>query len=251
MARWPSLWWPPVVVNGFESMAGVPMNSGAVQMTLLVTANLAGFIIGGGWLAMIAKGLEGEPPRWNDFKTGVNAHWLSLVTGNVVYLFLLGLVLLGLAAWGDAHYGQAALTSWIDHLQKMTPGEQQLALTPEHIPPAVRHWLMLLLAGIACWAVEAFLLLFWQPLVVLVGTRWWNGWALSIRLVFTRFGTVFRFAVLQALGLFTSLMFLAAGNGFLAVAGFMLLLVVMIYFKILYAAVVRDAYLTPRVDAKA
>lgn len=242
MMRWPVLWLPPILVNLFQSMASVPLSTQALQFMVLGTAYLAGFIIDAGWLAMIARALRDEAPRMADFKEGVNRYWGQLVAGHVVYLLILGATLAALAWYGDQHYGFQPLKTWYEAMMRLKPAELQAALEPTKIPVAVRGWMTLMTAWMIAVAGVTFLVLLWQPLVVLAGMSWWKAWGESVRLVFSRFFQIFGFALFH-LGAFSlSLSIAASGSPFLAVAGLTFMLFVTIYFKILYAGLVAEAY---------
>lgn len=242
MMRWPALWLPPILVNLFQSMASVPLSTQAAQGVVLFTAYMASFIIDAGWLAMIGKSLQDEAPRWADFKEGVNKYWGHLVAGHLVYLLLTGAALAGLAWYGDHQYGFQPLKAWYDSMMHLKPADLQAALEPSKIPPAVRGWMSLMTLWMVGVAAMTFLVLLWQPLVVLAGLSWWKAWGESVRLVFSHFFQVFGYALFH-LGAFTfSLSIAASGTPFLAVAGLTFMLFVTIYFKILYAALVASVY---------
>ncbi|MNL56405.1 hypothetical protein D3C87_1798970 [compost metagenome] len=109
---------------------------------------------------------------------------------------------------------------------------------------------MLWLAGAA---LLTFSLLYWQPLVVLRDMPWWKAWGRSLRLVFARFGQTLGFAVMHAIAFLMGMSITAGGGAIVAILGLTWLLFVTIFFKILYAAVVDDAYPLPgqAVDAEA
>lgn len=253
MSKWPALWLPAIMINAFQSLAGIPLSTVALQGIVGVTANLGAFLLQAGWLSMIAEGLRGERPRFSHFNEGVNRHWGAMIAGNLAYLLVLGLLLAGFVFYGDQQHTLSALTQWYAGLKDATPAQLQAALQPERIPLPVRGWMTLFLGWSALAAFVTFLLLFWQPLVVLRGMRWWRAWGASVKLVFRRFGQTASFALLHLLAFMTSLMLAAAGNPIMALVGLTLLLFVMIFFKILYAAVVDDALPAPaaHVDATA
>jgi hypothetical protein len=244
LARWTALWMPPVAMNAFESLASAPLVSTAAQLLVGGTANLASFIIEAGWLAMIGQALRGERPTWQGFKDGVNARWGAMIVGNLVFLALLA-ALAGAIAYAAHHqYPFEGLKAWYQGFDHMSPAEQQAALNPDKLPPVVRGWLMAFMGWVVSAAVVAFLLLFWQPFVVLAGLPWWKAFGASVRLAVRRFRQAFGLGMLNAAALFAGLTVTTSGsekNPLPALLGFAMLLVAMAFFKVVYAAVVLDS----------
>lgn len=249
LGKYPALWLPPIAINAFQSLAGVPMTNPAPQALVGVTAYMATFIIAAGWLQMIGVALKEERPGFKAFKEGVNAHWGHMVLGHVVFFLILGAALAALAWVGEQQYGFAPLMEWYKQLVAMTPAEQQAAVEPAALPAAVRGWMSLFLVGLGIGAVMTFLLLFWQPLVVLAGQPWWKAWGKSVQLVFRRFKLAFGFAALHGVLFFATLTLTASGNAFFTIVGLTMLLFVTIFFKIAYAAVVVDSCLPAEAEA--
>lgn len=242
MMRYPALWMPPILVNLFQSMASVPMVSQSMQWVVLACAYMAAFIIDAGWLQMIGRAQKDEAPKFKDFNAGVNAHWGHLVAGHLVYFVLIAGLMAAIAWYGDQQYGFAPLKSWYDAMMALKPTELQAALEPSKIPAAVKGWMSLMTLWMTVVAGLTFLLLFWQPLVVLTRLPWWKAWGASVRIVFSRFFQVLGYGLFHLGAFALALSIAASGSAFLAVIGLTFLLFVTIYFKILYAAVVADVH---------
>jgi len=245
MMKWPSLWLPPLLINALQTMPGGAFTNSASQGIVAVTSNLGAFMVQAGWLAMIVQALKQERPKMADFKSGVNAHWGNFVAGNVAYLVLLGLMLAATALIADSQYGFGALRDWYGSLKDLTTAQLQAALVYDKLPAPVRGWFALLLGWFVTAVLVTFLLVFWQPLVATRDMAWWNAWGASVRLIFTRFGQVLSVAMLQLTGFFMCFSLVGMSSPFTVIMGLTLFLFVVIYFKIVYAAIVSDAFGPP------
>ncbi len=253
LAKWPALWLPPILMNMAQSLSGIPLTSLPAQVVTGISANLGAMIINAGWLAMIGVALTGEKPTFEAFSSGINRRWGAIVSGSLVFVLLLALMLAGLVWYGDTHYGTNTLREWYQSIEKLTAAELNAALQPEKLPTAIKSWMYLLMLWMTAAAGLTFLLLYWQPLVVLRDMPWWTAWAASIRMVVTRFVQTLGFALFHLIAFAAGLSITAGGGPILALFGLTMLLFVSIFFKILYATVVDDAYPAPgaTVDVKA
>lgn len=238
MLKWPGLWLPALLTNAFQSLASMPLATMAAQAVVTVAANVAALFINAGWLRMIARALRDERPGMADFNSGVNDGWAPIVGGSLAFFALLGLLALALGLLGDHAYHFATLKAWYDHVQAAKPEQQQALLQPAAIPAAVRGWMTLATIWMLLCAAISFLLLLWQPLVIVEGLSWWRAWGRSARLALAQFGRLLLFAALNVVGFVLALTLMATGNELLALLGLFGLLVVLVYFKILYTAVV-------------
>lgn len=245
LSKWPALWLPPIFMNMAQSLSGIPLTTNTMQVVSALSANLGAMIINAGWLAMIGTAQQGERPTFASFMDGVNRRWGTMLVGSLAFLLLLGASLAAIAWYGETQYGSAALRTWYSGIAKMTPTELNAALQPDKLPAAVRDWMYLFMLWLASSAALTFLLIYWQPLAVIRNMPWWKAWLASVRLVFSRFGQTLAFAVLHLLAFMIGLSTTAGGGPVLAIFGLTLLLFVSIFFKILYAAVVDDAYPEP------
>ena len=250
MLKWPAIWLPPFMISALQLMSSGPYMNAAAQGIVVVTTNLGVFLIEAGWVALIARALNNQPVRMEDFRAGVNKHWVSLVCGNLAFYILLAALLGVMAAAGNALYGMDSLEQWFKSIEGLSPEKLEAILKPDGLPAPIKGWLGLFAGWMALTVVASFLLLFWQPVVVLRGVGWWRGWLGSVRLVFTRFGQALVVALMNAALLFASLGVVTAGSAVMALLGLGMLLLVMTYFKILYATFVADTW-PPPVDAHA
>ncbi|HEY9722778.1 MAG TPA: hypothetical protein V6D47_12260 [Oscillatoriaceae cyanobacterium] len=241
MLKWPALWLPALITNAFQSLASIPLATNTAQGVVMVAANIAALFINAGWLRMIAQALHGERPTMEDFKSGVNGGWMSIVFGSLAFFVLIGLLAVGLGFYGDHAYHFATLENWVKLVQAATPQKQQALLQPEAIPAPVRGWMTLAMIWMVLTAIAAFLLLLWQPLVIVERLNWWRAWGRSARLTLAQFRRVLLFAVLNGVTFVLSLSLMGTGNEVLEFVGLVALLVVLVYFKILYTAIVVDS----------
>jgi hypothetical protein len=216
-------------------------------------AGIGAVMIGAGWLAMIGVALRDGTPGLKDFADGVNARWVPIVVGNLVYW----LVVLALAAiaFSYAHgaYGWDQLVAWIKPMLELPPERQQAALDPTKLPPAVLGWMNVAMAWFATFLLVNAILVFWQPLVVLQGQGWLEAWVGSARLFGRRFGQVLSIGALHLGGLFLARMLMASMQPLPTLVGVALYVGVVGLFTVAYAAVVVDAYPPPgaQVDLEA
>jgi hypothetical protein len=245
LTKWPALWLPPIFMNMAQSLSGIPLTNNALQAVSALTANLGAMIITAGWLAMIGVAQRDERPTYAAFMDGVNRRWGTVLAGSLVFLLLLGVSLAAIAWYGETQYGSATLRTWYAGIEKLTPAEMNAALQPDKLPGAVRNWMSLFMLWLASAAVMTFALIYWQPLAVLRDMPWWKAWLTSVRLVFSRFGQTLGFALLHLMAFVAGLTITAGGGPVLAIFGLTMLLFVSIFFKILYAAVVNDAFPAP------
>ena len=218
-----------------------------------VMAALGAMMIGAGWLAMIGAALRGEHPGLKAFADGVNDRWVPVVVGNLVY-WLLIVALAGLAFWyGHQAYGFDALMSWLRPLMDLPPEQQQAAMDPTKLPPAVVGWVNLVAIWFVGFLIVNALLIFWQPLVVLRGRGWLAAWAESPRIVSSRFGQVLSLGALHLAGILLARMLMASLQPLPTFVGVGLYVGVVALFMIAYAAVVEDALPAPggQVDVEA
>lgn len=249
MTKWPAIWMPPFMIGALQLMAGGPYDSTLAQGLVLISANLGAFIIGGGWLMLIRRGIEDQPARMEDFKAGVNRYWLSMIGGNVAFYMVL-LATLGLVlAYGQHLYGFDTFESWYRGLKDLSPEGLNAAIQLDAMPVQVRGWLTLMAGWMAIATVIAFFLLFWEPAVVLRNLSWWRAWGTSVRVVFRRFPQALAMSVLHGVLVFLSLMLLFAGLAVTALLGLLMLVGVTIYFKVAYATLVADTW-PPAVDER-
>jgi hypothetical protein len=185
-----------------------------------------------------------------DFKAGVNAHWLSLVAGNLAFYMFLALMLVGVFLAGDQLYGRAGLEQWMRSVQDLPPGRFSEAMQPEKVPQAVQGWLSLFTGWMGAAAATSFVLMLWQPLVVLRDVGWMRAWLGSLRLVILRFPQALAIAILHMGAIVTCFAVLLAGSPVAALLGLGMLLAMTTFFKIVYATLVADA-ITPVIDAHA
>jgi hypothetical protein len=245
LTKWPSLWLPPLLINAFQSLAGMPMASWVTQAVVALCVNLAGFLIQGGWLSMIDRALQGETPRIEDFKGGVNRHGASLIGGNLVYFISMG-GLLALFAWGgDRLYRLEALQAWVLAFSKLDAAHQQAMLEIQHLPAAIQGWFMLFALWLGVASILSFMLIYWQPLVVLRQVSWWRGWFFSAKITLSRFKMTLGFVVRELIACAVCLLFASSGNPLVGLMGLIAFIFVLIYYKILYATVVRDVFPLP------
>lgn len=256
LARFGGLWLPPILINTFEGLAATPLASMGAQMVVLVSANLAGFLIEAGWIAMIGRALQGTAPGVRDFTDGVNRRWGTMLIGNFAFFALIAAAFAGFWAYGDVHYGAKTLMAWWNGLAHLAPAQFQAAFDPNHLAAPIQGWMFLFGAWMSVSGLIGFLLLYWQPLAVLANLSWWRAFGASASLVVRRFGLSLLFACMHAAVLFVGFTVATAGDPdhpLPALFGFMLMLVASAFFKILYSGVVADdrALLTPAVDTQA
>jgi hypothetical protein len=253
MTKWPALWLPPIFMNMAQSLAGIPLTSTMLQALSGLMANMGALFINAGWLAMIGAALKDEKPSMGVFTDGLNRRWAAVLFGTLAFVLLLGAGLAALYWYGDRTYGFQAVRAWFDAFQALPPEKVNEALQPDKLPLVVKRWMYLAMVWMTFAAGTTFMLLYWQPLAVLREMPWWKAWLSSIKLVFTRFGLTASFALLHLIVFVAALSITAGRSAFLALFGLTMLLFIEIYFKILYAAVVTDAYPEPgtQVDLKA
>lgn len=250
MMKWPALWLPACLISALQLMAGGPYVNMAAQVTVLITSNLGAFVAEAGWLALIKRAVKDEPVHMEDFKAGVNRYWASLIMGNVAFYLLLGALLGVTVAAGDALYSRVALEHWYAGLKDIPPEKLDAMLRPDLLPPKVQGWMGLFAGWMAVTTLLGYLLLFWEQVVVMRGVGWWHGWLGSMKLALSRFRQTIVLVALHALVLFSSLVVLSSGSAVGAMLGLGMLLLIMTYFKILYATLVADTW-PPAVDAVA
>jgi hypothetical protein len=253
MTKWPALWLPPIFMNMAQSLSGIPLTSTVAQGMITVMANVGALMINAGWLAMIGAAIVDEKPNFSVFKDGLNRRWASILFGSMAFVLLLGLGL-GLAFWyGDHAYGFEPVRAWFNAFEKLPTEKVNDALQPDKLPLVVKQWMSLAMVWMTYAASVTFVLLYWQPLTVLRDMPWWRAWGASVKLVFTRFPMTAGFAVLHLIVFVAGLSITAGRSAFLALFGLTILLFVEIYFKVLYATVVSDAYPQPgtQVDLQA
>lgn len=218
-------------------------------------AAIGAVMIGGGWVAMIGAALRGESPGMQPFAEGINARWIPIVIGNVAF-WLVVLAMAGAAFWyGHQTYGWDHLVAWIKPLLEMSPEKQQAAIDPSKLPAPVMGWMNVIAVWFAGFLALNFLLLFWQPFVVLRGHGWASAWVASITLAFQRFGQVMALAWLHLAGLFLARALMASLQPVATFVGVALYVGLVALFTIAYAAVVEDAVPpvppTPAIDVTA
>jgi hypothetical protein len=207
-----------------------------------LAAVLAATIIAAGWYAMMARVLRGGSATFRDFVDGVNARWLSILSGTIVYWLLLA-ALGAIAFWhGQQTYGVETLVNWFKSLLELSPAQQQAALELSKIPQAVIGWLNLAALWVSGVAVLNALLVFWQPLVVLQGQRWTAAWIGSAGLFFRRFGQVIFIGVLHIGSLVLARLLIATLNPLLMMVGVALQMLSVTYFSLVYATMVEDEW---------
>ncbi len=205
-----------------------------------VCAAVGAVMISGGWVAMIGAGLKGEEPSIKAFADGVNDRWLPIVLGNLAF-WLLVVAMAGAAFWyGHQAYGWDNLVAWIKPLIELPPDKQQAAIDPAKLPAPVLGWMNVVASWFAAFLLLNYLLLFWQPLVVLRGRTWARAWVESIGLAFSRFGQAFSLALLHLAGLFLARALMASLQPVATLVGVALYVGVVALFTIVYAAVVVD-----------
>lgn len=253
MTKWPALWLPPIFMNMAQSLAGIPLTSTAAQGLIAVTANIGALMMNAGWLAMIGAAIAGQKPGFASFKDGLNRRWASILFGTLAFVLILGAGLALMLWYGDHTYHFEPLRRWFESFEKLPADKVNEALQPDKLPLVVKQWMSLLMVWMTYAASVVFVLLYWQPLCVLRDMPWWRAWGGSIKLVFTRFGMTAGFALFHLIAFVAALSITAGRSAFLALFGLTMLLFVEIYFKVLYATVVADAYPEPgaQVDLKA
>lgn len=207
-----------------------------------VCAAIGAVMVGGGWVAMIGAGLKGQEPTLQAFADGVNARWVPIVLGNLAF-WLVVVAMAGAAFWyGNQAYGWDHLVAWIKPLTELPPDKQQAAIDPAKLPAPVLGWMNVVACWFAGFLILNFLLLFWQPLVVLKGQGWAAAWADSIALAFRRFGQAFGLAALHLAGLFLARVMMASLQPVATLVGVVIYVGVVALFTIVYAAIVVDAF---------
>jgi hypothetical protein len=250
MLKWPAIWLPTFMISALQLMASGPYMNVVAQGFVMLTTNMGVFLIEAGWLSIIARALNEQPIRMEDFQTGVNQHWASFVAGNIAFYLLIAGLFGGAIAIGNSLYGMDGIEHWVKGLEGLTPEKLNAMLRPELVPAPVKGWMSLMAVWMGLVVLTAFLLLFWQPVVALRGVGWWRGWLGSMTLVFNRFPQALAVAVLHLFMLIVSLGIVTAGSALSAMLGLCMLLLVTTYFKALYATFVFDAW-PPAVDAHA
>jgi len=240
----PLLWMPAFAILLLQD-AILPLGvqqGRAPQLLGALAAVLAATMITAGWYAMVARVLRGGNATLRDFVDGVNARWLSIVSGSIVYWLVLA-ALGAIAFWyGQRTYGFETLVSWFRSLLELSPAQQQAALELSQIPPTVIGWLNLAAIWFSAVAGINALLVFWQPLVVLQGQRWTAAWIGSAGLLFRRFGQVLFIGALHIGSLLLARLLIATLNPAFMIVGVALQMLSITYFSIVYATVVEDEW---------
>lgn len=244
LSRNPSLWLPAFAIILLQDAIlplGIQHGTPAPLIGALAAA-LAAAMLGAGWYALMARVLRGGTATFRDFIDGVNARWLSIVTGTIVYWLLLAATAAIAFAYGQRFIGVEPLLAWFKPLLELSPTQQQAALDPTRIPPPVLEWMNVAALWVTAVVLLNALLLFWQPLVVLQGQRWTAAWIGSAGLCLRRMGQVLLIGSMHLGTLIFARLLIATLNPLVMMAGVAVYMFAVAYYTLVYATVVEDEW---------
>ncbi|MBI6546034.1 MAG: hypothetical protein HY692_04525 [Cyanobacteria bacterium NC_groundwater_1444_Ag_S-0.65um_54_12] len=223
LAQHPVLMLPPlawVIPGTLLLRPGEPTAQGLVVVVAIGLLQLA---LTTGLIAMVRAAALGEAVGWDAFLIGIGRHFITILTGTVIFLGLLLLTLLPLLILLELYSG---------------PLDLKLILAKGTIPveqwATAQRWLV----GLGCWAMLwstiAFFLLVWKQAVIVATLSWAKAWRASLAFVSAYWFRLSILLTLKGLLLVFGMLLIAGGIVLLAELGALTTLIIDLYFTIAF-----------------